>query len=128
MDSNCSCLPGFPFNFGAQPELVSVGVLPTCPKVELKDDIETVPAMYANGDLYVVQWREWYSNLLTRVPEAVHKPKMRTAMMGTEFQEEAESTPPKTTMHRKVKREVGSESKLEEVDKNKKKMKKEGQQ
>ena len=71
----CTCLPVLPFHCSALPELVTVGVLLTGPKVELKDYIEQIQAMYASGDLYVVKWKEWYSS-----------PKMRTTMMGTYFQ------------------------------------------
>ena len=55
----CTCLPSLPFHCSALPDLVSVGVLFTAPKAELKDYIEQVQAMYANGDLYVVKWKEW---------------------------------------------------------------------
>ena len=55
----CTCLPGLPFHCSAPAELVSVGVLFTGPKAELKDYIEQVQAMYASGDRYVVKWKEW---------------------------------------------------------------------
>ena len=100
----------------------------TGPKVELKDYTEQVRAMYASGDLYVVKWKEWYNNLLSGVPAAVHKPQDEDDG-GLIPEEEEESTPPKKTTPRKVKREEESESEVEEVGRNKKKKKKkEGQQ
>ena len=125
----CTCLPGLPFRYSAVPELVSVGVLFTRPKADLKDCIETVRAIYAGGDLYLVKWREWYSSLLSGVPVAVHKPQDKDDDDGDLIsEEEEESTPRKKTTPRKVKREEESESEVEEVGKNKRKKKKEGQQ
>ena len=95
----------------------------------MKDYIETVQAMFAGGDLYVVKWREWYSSLLSGVPVAVYKPQDEDDDDGDLIpEEEEESTPPKKTTPCKVKREEESESQVEEVGKNKKKKKKEGQQ
>ena len=124
----CTCLRGLPFHCSALLELVSVGVLFTGHKAELKDYIKTAQAMYASGDLYAVKWREWYSSLLSGVPMAVHKPQDEDDDDGDLIpEEEEESTPPKKTTPSKVKREAESESEVEEVGKNKKK-KKEGQQ
>ena len=62
--------------------------------------------MYANGDLYVVKWKDWYNSLLSVVPVVMHKPQDEENDAGDLIREkEEEPTPPKKTTPRKVKRE-----------------------
>ena len=82
---------------------VSVGVLFTGPRAELKEYIEQVHDMCGSGDLYVV--RRLVQQLLNGVPMAVQKCQDEEEQNDEPLPEEEELTPPKRNIHHKFKRE-----------------------